>query len=192
MRSSRQSDGVVALDLDMVDRVAAKHYGVLMHFQRTDIWELYETHDVVVTTNIGWDPVTYENNMGAGTVLHAANLYEALPTWYGHECKRMARTDSVDVLYRGDLGLYFFPVKPLLDPLDPERSWDQLGNYELIERMLERLAQMEHPRPVAMTLPGCGNGGLNRDRVLKLVLKHLGETELTLCDLALPEQLPAP
>lgn len=161
-----------------------------MQFAKQDIWKLYEGGmDVVITTNIGWDPVTFENNMGAGTALQAYRRCPSIAVWYGHECRRMATSDAVDVLYRGDLGLYFLPVKPLLDQEDPERSWDQVGDYDLIESMLERMSYMNAPRPVAMTLPGCGNGGLDAERMLGLVLKHLGQRkDLTLCDL----QLPAP
>lgn len=159
-----------------------------MQLVKANIWELAAAgHDVVVTTNIGWDPRTYENNMGAGTALQAYQRCPSLAVWYGHECRRMTHEGTVDVLYRGDLGLYFLPVKPLLDPGDPERSWDQLASYALIERMLGRLAAMPKPRPVALTLPGAGNGGLDPERVRSLALKQLGELErVTLCDLQLP------
>lgn len=155
-----------------------------MRVLKADIWELFETgHDVVVTTNIGWDTRRFANNMGAGTALDAYRRFPSLPIWYGHECSRMHHSSSVDVLYRGDLGLYFLPVKPLLDPSDPERSWDQLASYDLIERMLGRLATMPRQRPVALTLPGAGNGGLDPERVRSLVLKQLGAaSDLTLCD----------
>lgn len=158
-----------------------------MQLVNADIWRLFDDgYDVVITTNIGWDSRRFSNNMGAGTALQAYERYPSLPIWYGHECSRMAHSDSVDVLYRGDLRLYFFPVKPLLDPRDPERSWDQLASYELIERMLARFAAMPRPRKAALTLPGAGNGGLDPERVRALVLQQLGNaSDVTLCDLQL-------
>lgn len=161
-----------------------------MQTAKRDIWHLYDKgFDVVVTTNIGWDPQTLVNNMGAGTVLRAARMFPGLSRWYGAECKRMTEANSVEVLYRPDLRLYFLPVKPLLDARDPERSWDQLGNYALIEQGLRQFAQMERKNPVALTLPGCGNGGLNRREMLTMVKAVLGELEgVTLCDLELPVQ----
>lgn len=154
---------------------------------KADIWDLFDKgHDVVITTNIGWDLSTFENNMGAGTALGAYRRCPTLAVWYGHECRRMAHSNAVDVLYRGDLGFYFLPVKPLLDPKDPERSWAQKASYELIERMLTRFAAMPRPRPTAMTLPGAGNGGLDPAKVRSLVVSHLGDSDITLCDLQLP------
>lgn len=155
-----------------------------METRRTDIGDLFnEGLDIVVTTNIGWCPRTFMNNMGAGTALGAYVRFPSLPIWYGHECSRMYHGDCVDVLYRGDLGLYLLPVKPMLDIEDPERSWDQLASYDIITRMLQRFAAMKRRKRTAMTPPGAGNGGLDPVRVRHLVLEHLGDAEdVILCD----------
>lgn len=152
-----------------------------------NIWELYESGlDVVVTTNIGWTLDTYRNNMGAGTVMEAARRWPELPEWYGRQCAAMAEAGNVQVLYRPDLGLWFLPVKPLLDASCPEMSWNQTADLDLIRQGLRQLRQ--HPdrlRDLAMTLPGAGNGFLDPEMVLVAVEQELNDTpgaQIVLCD----------
>lgn len=159
---------------------------------KRDIWELYDSGmDVVVTTNIGWHLETYRNNMGAGTVMEAARRFPELPEWYGRECAAMIELGVVQVLYREDLRLWFFPVKPLLLPSNPEISWDQKADMDLIRRGLRQLKM--HPdriRDTAMTLPGAGNGGLSPRDVLDTVkaeLRMVPGAQIVLCDRQLPE-----
>lgn len=152
----------------------------------SNIWDLYESGmDVVVTNNIGWSLETYRNNMGAGTTLEAMRRYPELPEWYGRQCASMVEKKDVRVLYREDLGIYFFPVKPLLDPANPEMSWAQNANYELIWEGLRQLRNMDRKRDLAMTLPGCGNGGLDPDimlAVMKEALNGAPGPEIVICD----------
>lgn len=154
-----------------------------------NIWDLHGEFDVVVTNNIGWDPRTYRNNMGAGTTLEASIRYPHLPCWYGAECASRVTSDDgvqdVPVLYREVEGLYFFPVKPLLSIHDPEMSWNQKADIKLIRKGLYELADLADnaQKPIAMTLPGAGNGGLPPDHVLSCVQAVLGNRDdIIVCD----------
>lgn len=144
-----------------------------------DLWRMHSLgHKVVVTTNIGWDPRTLENNMGAGVALQAALRWPELPKWYGAHCKRLA--PDAPLIEREDLGLVFFPVKPLLDPKNPERSWDQRADLGRIERSLRELTKIQGR--VALAFPGCGNGGLDRKDVEPLLRRHLTDDRFTVVD----------
>lgn len=157
---------------------------------------------VVVTTNIGWCPVTGRNNMGAGMALQAAQRWPELPAWLGGLYKRRVQDGAERLLAeRPDLGLVFLPVKPLLDAATPERSWDQCADLGLIEQGCEELSfalERHSERPVAMAYPGCGNGGLmisDVHRVLERTLwRAVAEKRLQLVDLAgyAPLQAPKP
>lgn len=138
--------------------------------QRGDLWELYDAGEakIVVTTNIGWDPHDYQNNMGAGMALQAARRYPELPYWYGMFCRENLHGTPVVERY----GLVFLPVKPLKDMRDPERSWDQLASVPLIERGLRQLLEVEGE--IALAYPGCGNGGLGFEQVEPLLERYLG------------------
>jgi hypothetical protein len=146
---------------------------------RGDIWRMHATGDkVVVTTNIGWDPRTLANNMGAGVALQAAMRWPELPRWYGAHCKRTA--PQTPVVERADLGLIFFPVKPLLEAANPERSWDQQASLGTIEQSLRELSKLEGR--IALAFPGCGNGGLDRAMVEPLLRRYLTDDRFTVVD----------
>ena len=161
-----------------------------MRAERGDIWELHTAGATIcVTTNIGWDE-EMRNNMGAGLALQAMSRWPWLPTWYGAECYRMATAGEVRPLWFAPLRLILLPVKPLLDPAHPERSWDQKANPEFIRQQLLTLRLMtalpHFPARVALTLPGCGNGALHRDEVGPILHETLGGLPgFTLCDLAI-------
>lgn len=142
-----------------------------LRIERGDLWKKRaEGWKVVVTTNIGWDPVTFANNMGAGVALQAALRWPELPEWYGRFCR--GSSPNTPVVERSDLGLVFFPVKPLLDPADPERSWAQPASLERIELSAHQLAATITGN-VALAFPGCGNGGLDRADVLPILQRWL-------------------
>lgn len=138
-----------------------------------DLWDWYnQGHRVVVTTNIGWDPETFRNNMGAGMALQAQMRFRELPLWYGRLCSTLGRETPV-VAYRADPRIVLFPVKPLLDARDPERSWDQAGDAAIIYTSLLQLRAFSGK--IALSYPGCGNGGLDPQRIGKLVENVLGQ-----------------
>jgi hypothetical protein len=158
-----------------------------------DIWDYYEKgYRIVVTTNLGWD-VGMTNNMGAGLALQTARRFPWLPTWYGAECYKMAENQQELVIPFNPLRLIFLPVKPLLIDA-PHMSWNQMADLGLIKRGLENLRNgfaqkggaVPIALPIALTLPGCGNGGLHRDQVLPLVEKIFASyNTVVLCDQAL-------
>jgi hypothetical protein len=135
---------------------------------------------VVVTTNIGWDPETKRNNMGAGVALQAALRWGELPEWYGWRCKLSGA--NTPVLVNEHRRLVFFPVKPLL-PGNPERSWDQEACLATIAHSAEQLSRLRVDGPLAMALPGCGNGGRSALEVLPILAAHL-DGKVTLIDRA--------
>jgi hypothetical protein len=172
-----------------------------MRFQKCDLWRV-DGHRRVVTTNIGWDPRTKRNNMGAGTVLEAMARCPEISVLYGRACA--ALQDALPVLDLEHLialnelfgyelsaasraamekrlgGLIFFPVKPLLDPLNPERSWAQQASLGLIQRSTVELAAV--PGKIALTLPGCGNGGLHPDSVYPILKRYLTDDRFVVVD----------
>lgn len=160
-------------------------------------------HKRVVTTNIGWDPMTERNNMGAGTVLEACSRVPEIARLYGRFCRLLRENTPVITLPRlvnlmaTQIGytfshatvcamqerlddLIFFPVKPLMCDEDPSRSWDQKAWLPLIERSAAELALI--PGKIALTLPGCGNGGLDPAEVLPVLERHLADNRFLLVD----------
>lgn len=161
-----------------------------------DLWDWYEKgHRVVVTTNIGWHPETGRNNMGAGMALQAALRFpglrakrgsqaleaaplegflepEGLDVWYGSLCEQIGEEMPV-VAYPLEPRIILLPVKPLLFADNPERSWDQKGSYTLIMRSLLQLRS--YPGKIALSYPGCGNGGLDEEKMGRLVENILGQ-----------------
>jgi len=163
-----------------------------------DLWDWYEKgHRVVVTTNIGWHPETARNNMGAGMALQAALRFpglrraqaargeqaleaelvvgpeaDGLDVWYGSICEQLGEETPV-VAFPLEPRIILFPVKPLLYADNPERSWDQKGSYSLIMRSLLQLRSYEGK--IALSYPGCGNGGLDEAKMGRLVENILGQ-----------------
>jgi hypothetical protein len=172
-----------------------------VRYKKGDLWQV-KGHRRVVTTNIGWDPKTYRNNMGAGTVLEAMARCPEISALYGRACA--ALQDAMPVLDLERLialnewfgwrlieanrlsmekrlgGLIFFPVKPLLDPTNPERSWAQQANLGMIHRSTVELSAV--PGKIVLTLPGCGNGRLHPDSVYPILKRYLTDDRFLLVD----------
>jgi hypothetical protein len=153
-------------------------HAFLMRIKTGNLWDYLTTHKVVITTNIGWHPATLENNMGAGMALQAAMAWPWLPRWYGEFCR--ATAPETPVVEHPRLPLIFLPVKPLLDPSNPERSWDQTAKLDTIERSLEQL--VAHPGKIALAFPGCGNGALSPALVLPILRRFLREDRFVVVD----------
>lgn len=164
-----------------------------MRSERGDLWKLWEQgHKIVVTTNVGWDPATRQNNMGAGMALQAALRWPWLPEWYGEFCMRwvmrwgkerygvIRATRVAPVVEHDALRLIFLPVKPLLSFSDPEISWNQRARLDCIQVGLSQLRK--HHGTIALGLPGCGNGGLSAMDVRPLLEAGLPEERFLLCD----------
>ncbi len=137
-----------------------------------DLWDLLaQHHRIVVTTNIGWSVPGKINNMGAGIALQAKLRIPKLPRWYGLTCAWLREQTPV-LAYPKDPRIILFPVKPLLDPDNPEISWNQLASFELIEQGLHQLRAL--PGQIALSTPGAGNGKLPEAEVAELVRRVLG------------------
>lgn len=163
-----------------------------MRSERGDLWKLWEQgHKIVVTTNVGWEPGTLRNNMGAGMALQAALRWPWLPEWYGSFCRlwvtRWSRPGSIHAALRtapllehDGLRLIFLPVKPLLSYSDPELSWNQRARLDCIQLAVSELRK--HHGTIAFGLPGCGNGGLSAMDVRPMLEESLPEERFLLCD----------
>lgn len=142
-------------------------------FKRGDIWQYHKRkHWVVVTTNIGWK-ASGHNVMGAGVAKQAAERYPDLPQWYGWLCRKYKENIGICLYNPG--GLIMLPTKPL-NRKNPHLSWQSDSDLELIKIGLKQLVQCvndEHIKAVAMSYPGCGNGGLRRSQVKPLLKQYL-------------------
>lgn len=153
---------------------------------------------MVVTTNIGWHPETGRNNMGAGMALQAALRFpglrvrefpgiepardsdvppleleqQPLDTWYGSMCEQLGEETPV-LAYPYERRIILFPVKPLKDRANPERSWDAVADLGLIYRGLMQLRGFQGR--IALSHPGAGNGKLDPEIVARLVENVLGQ-----------------
>ncbi len=159
-----------------------------MKILQGNIWaHLRQGYKVVVTTNIGWG-VPYgtrdrrvKNNMGAGLAWQAQKYFPELPVWYGETVRALYSPSApfVPPVEHPRYPLIFLPVK-LMHPSGPHLSWAHEANLELIEAGLVRLAA--HHGEIALTMPGCGNGGLHPSQVLPLLERHLQADRFVVVD----------
>jgi hypothetical protein len=144
---------------------------------KADIWTLVESHVIVVPVNIGWKRGTGENVMGRGLALQAARKHPYFPLWYGLECAKHGAQTPVLLYPYGPL--IAFPTKPL-DQARPWMSWKNKSDLALIERGAQQLAVLKTAKPVAVSVVGCGNGGLEMGDVRPILDKHLSDPRFTL------------
>lgn len=141
------------------------------------IWAYEKTHDLVIPVNIGWRKSDHSNVMGRGLALQGARKYPDFPFWFGLECE--ARKDETPTLSYPKAHLIAFPVKPL-NAAAPWMSWKNKADLELIERSTKQLAVLTVDRPVAVSMVGCGNGGLEMSEVRPILDRHLSSDRFTL------------
>lgn len=145
--------------------------------ERGDIWKYLKTHHIVIPTNIGWKPKDGKNVMGRGLALQAAHKYPYFPLWYGLQCaKSKAKTP---VLVYPHEKLVAFPVKPLNEET-PWLSWKSKADLGLIERSAKELAALKVSGPIAVSMVGCGNGGLEMSDVRPILDKYLSDDRFVL------------
>jgi len=142
-----------------------------------DIWSYENTHLIVIPTNIGWKKDTFENVMGKGLALQAAKKYPGFPAWYGFQCRNLGCATPVLVYPEGPL--IAFPTKQL-NGGKPWMSWQNKSDLRLIERGAKELAALKVDRPVAVSMVGCGNGGLEMSQVRPILDRHLSDERFTL------------
>lgn len=146
---------------------------------RGNIWDLAQTHLIVVSTNYGWDPSTdppNRNNMGAGLARQARDRYPRLAVWYGNYCKEQWEAGNKYPFVVPYQNLILVPVKPMLDPKNPESSWDQKASLDWVRRgiaILYGMAYAAKDKEIALPLIGAGNGGLPADEVRKAIYRSL-------------------
>lgn len=142
-------------------------------FVKGDLWEFHKQgYWVVVTTNIGWKK-DHSNVMGAGVAKQAAYRFPDLPEWYGDLCVKYK--DGIGICLYNEGKLIMLPTKPL-NRAAPHLSWQGNSSLPLIESGLQELVavvETEKLRRVALSYPGCGNGGLDVKVVKPLLTKYL-------------------
>ena len=131
--------------------------------------------------------------MGAGLAWQAKKLWPELPAWYGATLRAVLglrrqieplpaedkRRRGMPPVQHARLPLIFLPVKAMhLD--GPLYSPGQVADLELIEQGVERLNAFAGP--IALTMPGCGNGGLDPLDVLPILQKHLTDDRFVVVD----------
>lgn len=154
-----------------------KGLGVVIKSERGSIWAYEKTHALVIPTNIGWRAKDQANVMGRGLALQAAQKYPEFQLWFGRECA--ARGAQTPVLAYPDAPLIAFPVKPL-NAAAPWLSWKNKADLKLIERSAQQLAELKVDRPVAVSMVGCGNGGLEMGEVRPILDQYLSADRFTL------------
>jgi hypothetical protein len=148
----------------------------MIRAERGDIWTYEKTHLIVIPTNIGWRSGG-ENVMGRGLALQAARKYPQLPAWYGEQCRRHGA--ATPVLCYTDAPLILFPVKPL-NVAQPWLSWRSGASLVLIEQSAKELAALDLSWDIAVSLVGCGNGGLEMADVRPILDRHLSDKRFVL------------
>lgn len=137
-----------------------------------NLWDYYEHGwNIVIPTNIGWKKDGC-NVMGAGLAKEAAKRFPDLPKIYGKYCK-MAREDTTTIYYP-KMRLILLPTKPLDE--QPWTSWQGPSSVDLIKRSVKELRVIITTQlkfRVALSYPGCGNGGLRPKQVIPILNKYL-------------------
>ena len=148
----------------------------MIRTERGNIWDHHTSHHIVIPTNIGYKRKGGANVMGRGLAAQAAKRFPDLPRWYGEYCRTFGK-DTPVVVYP-EARLILFPVKPLNEAA-PWMSWKAEADLGLIKRAAKQLAHV-HVGPVAVSLVGCGNGGLDMDDVRPILDRHLSDKRFTL------------
>lgn len=144
-----------------------------------DLWDYEETHLLVIPTNIGWTQGG-ANVMGRGLALQAAKKYPDFPLWYGKVCRQLG--SLTPVLKYPKAPLIAFPVKPL-NQKSPWFSWKSGADLRLIETSAEILKSSATElgwEKVAVSMVGCGNGGLEMSEVRPILDRHLSDDRFVL------------
>jgi hypothetical protein len=152
-----------------------------MNVIHDNIWNLVESHYIVIPTNIGWK-ANGANVMGRGLAHDAARRYLGLPEWYGVRCKEHRNALTVIFYAAGSSGLLLFPVKRLNEK-EPWLSWKSAADIGRITQSTRQLAMVmdegifgvSRERRVAVPMVGCGNGGLLPNVVRPVLEEHLSK-----------------
>lgn len=149
----------------------------MIRSEKGNIWDYEASHLIVIPVNIGWKLKGGANIMGKGLALQAADKYPEFALWYGQECQK-GRSKTPTLMYPNG-PLIAFPVKPL-NPEAPWLSWRNKADLGLIERSARELAAFRTDHPIAVSMVGCGAGGLEMSEVRPILDKHLSDDRFTL------------
>lgn len=164
--------------LGLLERMLAGGNLFMIASKHGDIWEMESSHLLVIPTNIGWRPSgNHANVMGKGLALQAAKKYPSLPVWYGAQC--MFHGTSTPVVKYPHAPLLLFPVKPLNQD-QPWMSWKSKASLGLIEHSARQLSELMIDHPIAVSMVGCGAGGLEMAEVRPILDKYLSDARFTL------------
>lgn len=111
--------------------------------------------------------------MGKGIALEFKKRYQAMFADYARACRR-------GEVVPGKLHTYRVAVNYLIVNFPTKRHWRDLSRYEDIDAGLDALRDLLAPLGrVHVTLPalGCGNGGLDWNRVSQMIGFDLGALE---------------
>lgn len=133
-----------------------------------DIWSYHKRgHWIVITTN-GTTRRDGSCVMGRGVARQAKDKFPEVP----YELGKLMLEFGNRLLYSGDRGLIFFPVK--------HNYWEK-ADIALIEQSCRELKDLfdvgvtGYPTPIYMVRPGCGNGQLNWEDVKPILEKYLDD-----------------
>lgn len=131
-----------------------------------NIWDS-EADFICVTTN---GVLNSKGNlvMGKGIALQAAKMYPILPTILGKHVKYHGNIPRIVPLENDThLGIINLPTK---------HHWRNPSDINLIIDSIKQISKMVNPdNSIAMTRPGCGNGGLDWNYVKPKVEQHLDD-----------------
>jgi len=170
-----------------------------------NIWNLVDTHAIVIPTNAGWNKNGHAI-MGRGLALQAKNKFPIITSLLGEIYQRyhnvlvgfiLTRSGDYERFYWVPLNendvrifrknyteselvkfveLIFVPTKSL-NKEEPWLSWKQLSDEAFVRRNVETLSKTVPltKDKIAVPLLGAGAGGLSRGIVLS-ILQQLGPT----------------
>jgi hypothetical protein len=143
-----------------------------------NIWDLYPTHVIVITTNLTLNSEG-SNIMGKGLALQAKQRFKALPKFYGSWLRGQTTLSGIitaraeEPLYAARFNVICFPTK---------YHWRQPSDLRLIEQNCNWLVNFLWQNPdnkVALTIIGTGAGRLSKTQVLPLLEKYFGRADNT-------------
>ncbi len=147
-----------------------------------DIWDLHAFgYPIVIPVNIGYkgDGTAV---MGRGVALQASDRYPEVKERWGNVCQ--ALDGNVTTMYDEEMNFIYFPTKPL-NRAEPHMSWKGKATMDTVKKSLGALLHVVKQHDILecmMPLVGCGNGGLSKRLVKKLMEQNLDD-KFTLVEL---------
>ena len=144
-----------------------------MEIRRCNIWELMHEFDAICVTTNGIVKSDGKAVMGKGIALQARNLFPGIDVALAGHLKLWGNIPAI-IWHDAMCKIVSFPTK---------NDWKDKSSLELIDQSAFLLSHMIEGygwTKVAMTKPGCGNGGLNWADVEPIIVKHL--PDMVICE----------